>query len=204
MNTNPTVVVSLFRASRPDTSLDDLPPAEKALSDTMAQHYDQKDAISVHYQQTIIDQGKKCHAWRYAPTKLSWNLQSQVEECTKDLFTNFKALEDFDEGFNYGIGNGHMFLPHLADPKPKRDKIERQLVEWLSELDGDKLPTFQEALKQTGASGSAHQGLAMTLDHVRGFRLLNLEEQETYVAKWGRGNADEDGNEDGEVEGVSI
>ena len=86
------------------------------------------------------------------------------------ILTAFGTLEKFDDRFNYGLGDKTIYRSHDGDPDPKRDKIDRQLVEWVSEGQRSYLPTFEEALGDMRQSDSAYNILAVALDNVRRLR----------------------------------
>jgi hypothetical protein len=192
----PTLNIDTTSASRSNDSKlnsfpNDTPLADEALCDVMSKHYNQ----------SIIAKIRDCQSLRYAPSYLqTWDQENRLQKSMNELMTMFSQLEKFDERYNYGVGDGTIYLPHLADPNPSRSKIQRQLVEWASECEGDDLPTFQDALKQARQIGSAHQALALSLDHVRGFRQLTQAEQNDYVVKWGKLTPDKDDK----VDGVSV
>jgi hypothetical protein len=186
-----TTIASQSKETKPNSSLDGMPAADESLFEVM----------SKHYQQRIITQIRDCQALRFASScSQTWNQDNRLQESMDHLMITLSEFEKFDKRYDYGVGDGTIYLPHLADPRPNRKNIERRLVEWASECEGDSLPTFEEALKQTRESGSAHQGLALSLDHVRGFRQLTQAEQDEYIVKWGKGHT----NDDDEVEGVSV
>ena len=190
---NPTLSIDASIALRSNDSklnspLNNLPSANETLFDVM----------SSHYHQTIIAQIKDCQALRYAPSYLqTWDQESRLQKGMDKLMQTFSEFGNFDERYDYGVGDETIYLPHLANPNPNRKNIERRLVEWASECEGDSLPTFKEALKQTRKSGSAHQPLALSLDHVQGFRRLTQAEQKAYIAEWGKAKLDKDDKVDG-------
>ena len=98
----------------------------------------------------------------------------------QNLLTTWKELGDFDPRFNYGIGDGSIYLPHEGDCRPKANRINRQLVEWILEGQCNSLPTFEEALEETKDRGSAYNTLGVALRHVSKFHQMTEAEVKAY------------------------
>jgi len=122
-------------------------------------------------QRTIIKQSLDYRTLFYTPTYAqTWGQDSEVQKSMIAILTAFGTLEKFDDRFNYGLGDKTIYRSHDGDPDPKRDHINRQLVEWVSEGQRSYLPTFEEALGDMRQSDSAYNILAVALDNVRRLR----------------------------------
>ena len=173
------VASSMSKHSTPSVSLDISPitlptdmathnvslGAAKKAADTL------HDVKSRDLQRTIIEQSLNYRTLFYTPTYAqTWGQDSEVQKSMIAILTAFGTLEKFDDRFNYGLGDKTIYRSHDGDPDPKRDHINRQLVEWVSEGQRSYLPTFEEALGDMRQSDSAYNILAVALDNVRRLR----------------------------------
>jgi len=173
------VASSMSKHSTPSVSLDISPitlptdmathnvslGAAKKAADTL------HDVKSRDLQRTIIKQSLNYRTLFYTPTYAqTWGQDSDVQKSMIAILTAFGTLEKFDDRFNYGLGDRTIYRSHDGDPDPKRDKINRQLVEWVSEGQRSYLPTFEEALGEMSQLDSAYNTFAVALANVRRLR----------------------------------
>jgi hypothetical protein len=152
-----------------------MPGAEEAFLDIMSK----QNAIPFHH--AIIEQSKRCHGLRYTPSSFrSWDRKSDHQKSMQDLLATLKAFGEFDPQFDYGVRDGSIYLPHEGDRRPKASKINRQLVEWISEGQRNSLPTFEDALEEVKDTGSAYNTLGVALRHVSKFREMTEDELKAY------------------------
>jgi len=173
------IASSTSKHSTPSVSLDISPitlPTDMAthnvsLDETTTAADTLHDVKSRDLQRTIIEQSLNYRTLFYTPTYAqTWGQDNEVQKSMIAILTAFGTLEKFDDRFNYGLGDKTIYRSHDGDPDPKRDHINRQLVEWVSEGQRSYLPTFEEALGDMRQSDSAYNILAVALDNVRRLR----------------------------------